>query len=76
MENVVASSGRSGRGMSLRYPLFVWGGAFAGIYWNKKSERVFRSIITYDNEGLSLSSRHYGACISFINRFTLQKECL
>ena len=39
MGNVVASSGGSGRGMSLRYPLFCWGGAFAGVFWNKKGER-------------------------------------
>jgi len=40
MGNVVASSGGSGRGRSLRYPLFVWGGAFAGVFWNKKNESL------------------------------------
>jgi len=43
MENVVASSGGSGRGMSLRYPLFVLGGAFAGVFWNKKGESLLNT---------------------------------
>ena len=43
MENVVASPGRSGRGRSLRYPLFVGGGAFAGVFWNKKGESLLNT---------------------------------
>jgi len=43
MGNVVASSGGFARGMSLRYPLFVWELTFAGIYWNKKGESLLNT---------------------------------
>jgi len=43
MGNVVALFGGSGRGMSLRYPLFVWGGTFAGVFWNKKGESLLNT---------------------------------
>jgi hypothetical protein len=43
MGNVVALFGGSGRGMSLRYPCFVGGGAFAGVFWNKKGTRLLNT---------------------------------
>jgi len=55
---------------------FLLGGGLLQVFFGIRKVRSFKHIITYDNEGLSLSSRHYCACISFINRFTLEKECL
>ena len=43
MGNVVALLVDSVGGLSLRYPLFVGGGAFAGVFWNKKGESLLNT---------------------------------